>query len=141
MRTISELTPDEFTLLLDEYFAPAAQRTKMTPDEVKSLATRLNDRIDVPLIRETREQKILIKIVIKIDNFLYSNLPNEFYDLIRSLDNGIDDDEAERLTNRLTNLANSMINIPYVPEVAEGIAIRFIISTIIDAARKGKKLE
>ncbi|MCK5907950.1 MAG: hypothetical protein KAG37_10180 [Flavobacteriales bacterium] len=137
MNTINDLTREEFTQLLDGYFAPPIKRTMMTELEVKSLAEKLNKRINVPLIRETREEKILIKIVIKIDVFLYDNLPNEFYDLIRSLDEGIDDDEATRLTNTLTRLANAKINIPYIPELAEGIAIKFIIRAVIGAARKG----
>ena len=141
MNTINDLTREEFTQLLDGYFAPPIKRTMMTELEVKSLAEKLNKRINVPLIRETREEKILIKIVIKIDVFLYDNLPNEFYDLIRSLDEGIDDDEATRLTNTLTRLANAKIDIPYIPELAEGIAIKFIIRAVVGAARKGFKFE
>ncbi len=136
MATINELTKDQFTGLLDEYFAPAEKRSKMTDEEVKDLAMRLNERINVPIINETREEKILIKIVIKIDRFLYDNLPNEFYDLVRSIDKGIDDNEAKRLIKRLSKLANKHIDIPYLPESVEYVAIRLIIGVIINAARK-----
>ncbi|MEM6359846.1 MAG: hypothetical protein AAF149_10040 [Bacteroidota bacterium] len=136
MATINELTQDQFTQLLDEYFAPPEKRSKMTEEEVKDLAERLNEKINVPIINETGEEKILIKIIIKIDRFLYNNLPNEFYDLVRSLDNGIDDDEAKRLVKRLSKLANKHIDIPYIPEQVEYIAIRFVIGIIINAARK-----
>jgi hypothetical protein len=136
MATINQLTEDEFTQLLDEYFAPPEKRSQMSDEEIKDLAERLNEKINVPLINETREEKILIKIVIKIDRFLYDNLPNEFYDLVRSLDKGIDDDEAKRLIKRLSKLANKHIDIPYIPEALEYIAIRFIIGVIINAARK-----
>jgi len=135
MPIINELTEEEFKNLLDEYFAPPSKRTKMTQSEVKDLAQRLNDKIDVPLITEPSEEKILIKIVIKVDTFLYDNLPNELYDMIRSLDKGIDDDEAKRLITRLSTLANKKIDIPYIPETAEYIAIRFIIGVVINAAR------
>lgn len=136
LNTINDLTTLQFTNLLDEYFAPPAKRSKMTDQEVKNLAKKLNKKINIPLIRETKEEKILIKIVIKIDRFLYNNLPNEFYDLIRSLEDGIDDDEAKRLIVSLSKLANDKINIPYIPEKMEYIAIRFIIGIIINAARK-----
>ena len=96
----------------------------------------LNKKINVPIISETGEEKILIKIVMKIDRFLYDNLPNEFYDLVRSSNKGIDDDEAKRLIVRLSKLANQHVDIPYIPEQMEYIAIRFIIKTIINAARK-----
>lgn len=136
MKTINDLTQLEFTGLLDEYFAPVSQRTKMTEAEIRDLAIRLNEKINVPLIKETKEEKILIKIVIKVDRFLYDNLPNELYDLVRSVDDGIDDDEAKRLIKSLSKLANRYINIPYIPERYEYIAIRFVISIIINAARK-----
>lgn len=136
MATINELTEEQFTQLLDEYFAPPEKRSKMTDEEVKDLAKRLNEKINAPIINETGEEKILIKIVIEIDRFLYDNLPNEFYGLIRSLDKGIDDNEAKRLIKRLSKLANKHIDIPYIPEQMEYIAIRFIIGIIINAARE-----
>jgi hypothetical protein len=108
----------------------------LTQSEIKDLAERLNRKINVPIINETGEQKIFVKIVIKIDTFLYDNLPNEFYDLTRSLDNGIDDDEAKRLIKRLAKLANKNVDIPYIPESLEYVAIRFILGIIINAARK-----
>jgi hypothetical protein len=136
MAKISELTAEQFLQLLDEYFASPRKRSKMSQKEIIDLAERLNKKINVPIINETREEKILIKIVIKIDRFLYDNLPNEFYDLIRAVDKGIDDDEAKRLAKRLSRLANTHINIPFVPEPMEYIAIRFVIGIIINAARK-----
>jgi hypothetical protein len=136
MATINELTEVQFKGLLDEYFAPAEKRSKMTDEDVKDLARSLNEKINVPIIEETDEEKILIKIVIKVDRFLYDNLPNEFYDLVRSMDKGIDDDEAKRLIKRLSKLANKHIDIPYIPESMEYVAIRLVIGVIINAARK-----
>ncbi|WP_231758520.1 hypothetical protein [Microbulbifer elongatus] len=136
MKTINELTEAQFKELLDDYFAPPEQRQKMTEEEIRELAVRLNDKVDVPLVWETAEEKILIKVVLKVDTFLYDNLPNEIYDLVRSLDKGITESEASRLINRLSVLANKKIEIPYIPEAAEYIAIRFVIGVIINAARK-----
>ena len=83
-----------------------------------------------------KEEKILIKVIVKVDTFLYDHLPNEFYDLVRSVDKGIDDEEAKRLIKRLTKLANEKIDIPWIPEPIEYIPIRFVISVIINSARK-----
>lgn len=136
MTKICDLTKEQFEGLLDNYFAPPEKRSQLTDNEIKDLAKELNKKIDVPIITETKEEKILIKIVIKIDRFLYDNLPNEFYDLVRSFDNGINDDEAKRLVKRLSILANKNIDIPYIPENIEHMTIRFIIGIIINAARK-----
>ena len=77
-----------------------------------------------------------MQFILRIDTFLYDNLPNEFYDLIRSSDKGIDEKEARRLVRRLTKMANDKIDIPYIPEVAERFAIKFVIGLVIKAARK-----
>lgn len=137
MPKIVDLTDEQFKQLLDEYYAPPGKRSKMTQNEVKALAERLNDLINVPIIGETTEEKILIKVVLKVDGFLYDSLPNEIYGLVRSVDKGLSDDEATRLISRLSCLANQKIDIPYLPESAEFIAIRFVIGVIINAARKG----
>ncbi len=136
MAILSQLTETEFKELLDEYFAEPQQRSKLTQEEVKALAVKLNTKINVPIINETKEEKILIKIIVKVDTFLYSNLPNEFYNLVRNMDDGIDDDEAKRLIKRLAKLANKHIDIPYVPEQFENVGIRFVIAVIINSARK-----
>lgn len=135
-KTLAELTTEEFMVLLDDFHAEPKQRNKMTEEEVKDLAIRLNEKINVPFIDETGEEKILVKIVFKIDTFLYDHLPNEFYDVIRSADRGISDKEAKRLVRRLTKLANEKIDIPYLPEVAEKIAIKFVIGLVVRAARE-----
>ncbi|NQU52155.1 MAG: hypothetical protein HQ522_06405 [Bacteroidetes bacterium] len=140
MATVAELTTDQFIKLLDDFHAEPAKRSKMEPEEIKELATRLNNKINVPIINETKEEKILIKIIFKIDNFLYDNLPNEFYDLVRSTDKGIDKREAKRLVRRLTRLANDKIDIPYIPEPMERIAFKFVIGMIVKAACKNLKL-
>lgn len=129
-----------FESVLKDYFAESKHRKQLSEDEIIEIAKKLNKRINVPLVRETGEEKILVKVVMKLDNFLYNHLPNEFYDLVRSTDKGIDDDEAKRLISRLTKLANSKIDIPYLPEIAEHYAIKLIISLIINSARKEKAL-
>lgn len=140
MITVGKLSPAEFKELLADFHATPEKRSKMTPEEMKELAERLNKKINVPIINETKEGKILYKIILKIDNFLYDNLPNEFYDLIRSTDKGIDKREAKRLVRRLTKLANNKIDIPYLPEVMERIAFKFVIGMIVKAACKKLKL-
>ncbi len=141
MATINELTEEEFKQLLNEYFAPPEMRHKLTEVEIKQIAIKLNEKINVPLIKETKEEKILIKIVMKIDTFLYDHLPNEFYDLVRSLDKGIDDKEAKRLIKRLSKLANEKIDLPWIPEFMEYFAIRFVIAILVNGARKNKNID
>ncbi len=136
MANIGELSVEEFQGVLNEFFAVPEKRQKMTLAEIKQIAGRLNTVINIPIIRETGEEKILIKIVLKVDTFIYNSMPNELYDLIRSVDEGINDEEAERLIIRLSKLANEKIDIPYIPEQLEYVVIRFIIAILINSARK-----
>lgn len=136
MANLNELTTEEFKGLLEDFYAEPIRRNKMTEEEIVDLAQRLNERINVPIINETKEEKILIKVILKIDNFLYDNLPNEFYDLVRSNDKGIDEKEAKRLVRRLTRMANDKVDIPYLPEFAEKFAIKFVIGMVVKSARK-----
>ncbi len=135
-KKVTELTTEEFEDLLHEFYAPPERRNQMTTEEITDLAQRLNKKINVPIIRETGEEKIFIKIILKIDNFLYDNLPNEFYDLVRSVDKGIDKKEAKRLIRRLTRCANDKIDIPYLPEPLEHFALRFVIGIVVKSSQK-----
>jgi hypothetical protein len=109
----------------------------MTQSEIETLAEKVNEKhFNIPLVNERKEGKILVKIIMKIDRFLYDNLPNELYDLIRSLDDGISDDEAKTLIKRLSRLANDKIDIPYIPEALEYVIIRFVLALIVNAMRE-----
>jgi len=136
MTKLTEITHEEYNSIVSEFYAEPIHRNKMTEKEIIELAKRLNEKIDVPIIDEIKEEKIFIKIILKIDNFLYDNLPNEFYGLLRSTEKGIDDTEAIQLISRLTKLANNKIDIPILSEKAEEKAIKFVIGIVVNAARK-----
>ena len=108
--------------------------------ELESIATRLNDVINIPLIGEEREQVILIKIVKSIDRFIYQNLPNEIYELIRYGEDGISVEEAETIRVRLASIINRHVNIPYLSEQTEQKVFEFVLGIITRALVKNSKL-
>lgn len=130
------LSEKKFRAILDDYFAEPKKRQRMTQSEIEDVAKWLNEKINIPLINEKKEGRILLKIVLQVDSFIYDNLPNELYDLMRSLPDGISDEEAKTLIKRFAKLANDKIDIPYLPEAMEYIAIRFIIALVFNAMRK-----
>lgn len=136
METIKELTVEQFKGVIKECIEEANKKSNLTDYEIKELVKRLNEKINLPLISEVGEEKILTKIVVKIDNYLSENLPDEFYDLLRDSNKGITDTEAQELIDRLSKIANKEINIPYLPEAVERIAIKFVIKIIVESARK-----
>jgi hypothetical protein len=139
-KKISEMNNNDFNSLVNDFYAEPKLRNKLTEDEVKALAERINGKVNIPVIGESGEEKILIKIILKIDNFMYDNLPNEFYDLIRAADKGIDEDEAKMISARLTKLANEKINLPFLSETAEEKILGYVIEMIMNSATKNQDL-
>lgn len=135
------LTEKQFKEMLAYYHAKDEHRQRMTQAEVQDLAEKVNKEINIPLINERREGKILLKVILKIDRFLYDNLPNEIYDLIRTLDDGISEDEAKNLVKRLVKLVNNKIDIPYIPEPFEYILFNLIIGLVVNAMRNKWNIE
>lgn len=131
-----ELSKVEFDKIVHDFYARQNERQKLSQEESQKIASKLNGSIDVPFKGEKWEQKVLVKLVVKVDNFLYDHLPNELYDLIRSMDEGINDEEAVRLTRSLAKLANKKLDIKYVPEIAEFGILSFVIGWIVNAMRK-----
>jgi hypothetical protein len=114
---------------------------RLTDREMLVLANQINDVINIPFVGEEKELIIFFRIIHWIDNLLYDLLPNEYYALIRSLENGITQEEANLIIKRLTPIINEAVNIPFVPEAIEGRIISIILSIIILAMTKGNKLQ
>jgi len=112
----------------------------LSNDQVMRIAGIVNAKINLPVIGEKKEQIVFVKIIKLIDSKLYEILPNEYYQLVASLENGITDNEAELMTKRLTKLLNRKINIPILSEKKEAKLIKKVLGIIINAMRKNQKL-
>ncbi len=108
----------------------------LSDDEVETLASKLNEEINIPFIKKGTEQTIFVKIVKQFDQFLYQNLPNELYGLVKSSRDGISDSDADQLANVLGERLNNKFDIPYVPEVIEGKIFTLLIDLVVTAMRK-----
>lgn len=128
-----ELTQDEWNKVSGDMNEKVEMLTK---DEVEIIASKLNEEINIPILGDRSEKKILIKIVRKIDRFLYKNLPNEIYGLVRLVEDGITDEEEVILRNRLPDLINEHVNLPFLNESTERKIFEFVLNIIIDALKK-----
>jgi len=137
MSTITiEINPEKYRSILDDYYAPPEKRHKLEQKEVERLASLINSKVNIPFVNDEKEQRIFIKIVTKIDSFLYDHLPNELYDLIHDAHDGIDAEEAKEIIDRLSKAANQKINIPYLPEITEYWVIKLLLGLIVNSMRK-----
>ena len=131
------LTPEQrANILLD-----ADRKIEMlSEEELEAIATQLNEVINIPVIGEAKEQVVLVKLVKMIDRYIYQRMPNEIYELVRKTSDGISDEEAQLIEQRLATGLNNNINIPYLTEGMEQRAFEFVIKIITNALRKERSL-
>ena len=135
--TVIKLTEKQRNKVLND----ADQKKEMLTDaQLESIAEKLNGWVNVPFIGEEKEKIALVKLVKQVDRFVYSNLPNEIYELVDSRKIGISASDAELIEERLASIINRHINIPYLTERLEQKVFEFILGIIASALIKNKSL-
>ena len=134
---LRSLTMEEHSAIKDDM----DKQVEMLSDaEVEYLAAKLNEKVDVPFLKEGTEHRILAKIVKIVDRYLYKSLPNELYGLIKVATDGLSDNEVEQLTKILSTRANKEVNIKYLPEWVEQEIFEFLIALIVGVMRRNATL-
>ncbi|MFA8435900.1 MAG: hypothetical protein ACEPOZ_15390 [Marinifilaceae bacterium] len=113
----------------------------LTDGQVRAIAQRLNEKINLPILKEGAELKIFIKVVRKIDRLLYNLLPNEIYELVHDATDGIDHEELQEIKRRIIPLINKAINLPFISERREAKLIGMVLDIIFTALEKEHKLK
>ena len=107
----------------------------LSKDQVKKIATKLNEKVNIPLLREKRDQNIIERIINKLDDKLdevAQKLPSNVKSIYDKISDGLTKEEAAQLTSELTVLANKEINIPLIGEDLEAdLIIEPIIELIV----------
>jgi ribosomal protein S13 len=136
---MSTLTLDKQSL--ERMDADMNKKAEMLTDEqVNAIAQMVNNAVNLPLLGEKAEFVVFAKIVRMLDRKLYEVLPNEYYELINDASNGISEEEAAKMEERLTNLLNEKVNIPFISERKEAILIGIVIGQVVRAMVNGFKL-
>ncbi len=109
--------------------------------QVVEIAEKINARVNIPLLSESTEERILETIINTIDDELDEaavDLPPILKDIWDKLEGGLTPEKAfniiitiltKELTPRLTKIANEKINIPLLSEETEA---RLIIEPAIE---------
>lgn len=138
MSSLTSLSPEKMAEIRHQYFMKSSM---LTDNEILHLARKVNQVVNLPFISEEKELIVFCRIVHWVDVKLYSLLPNEYYSLIRNSSDGISEDEADLIVERISPLIAGVVDIPFVPEAIEKRVIALILSLIINAMIKGFKLE
>ena len=136
---MSTLTLDKQSL--EQINSDMNNKAEMLSDEqVNAIAQMVNNAVNLPLLGERAEFVVFAKIVRVLDRKLYELLPNEYYELINDASNGISEEEAAKMEDRLTKLLNEKVNIPFISERKEEMLIGIVIGQIVRAMVNGFKL-
>lgn len=134
------LTDDQYRSLEKEFFAKRSHRQLLNKDETIAIAQRLNEKVSLPFLSEAKEHSVLVKMILKIDNYLYDQLPNEIYELIHNVDEGFDDMEAAQLAARLSKQTHKDITFTFLTSHLEYYSITFVLTLLINAMREGSDI-
>lgn len=140
MATIT-LSDEQHSQLVKDFFAKRSTRHLLQRTELVAIAERLSEKVTLPFLPEEKEHRVLLKVILLIDNYLFNALPNEIYDLIHNIDEGFDDGEAAQFSARLNKQVHNDIKLPFMTDHLEYYSITFVLSILINAMREGSDLK
>lgn len=112
-------------------------KTALNDADVKSLATQLNAHIDVPFVPEAFEQQWIEWILGKAVGVV----PAELVKFLIDATDGLTDEEVTYYENLLTQLVNTIIDIPLLSEDMEERLIRPVVHQLVQYALTGNALQ
>jgi hypothetical protein len=102
-------------------------------EKIAAIVEAVNAATDVPFIGEVTEGQAITYVA----NKTLVHLPDWALDLFFSLTDGLDDREVLLLTEVLSGYVNAAIDVPWVPESVEKVAIEQAIAFILAKAKEG----
>lgn len=109
----------------------------MTREEkIAAIVDAVNASTDFPLIGEITEGKVIEYIASKT----LVHLPERALDAILTVSDGLSDEEIAMLTDVLTSFINTAVDVPWVPEAVEDMAIRQAVAFILAKAKEGASI-
>ncbi len=116
----------------------------LSEQQIKLIAQKANKKVDVPVIGERFEEKILIFGITKIDKALDEHLPPEFGDLLDDISDGLEPGcpaDLDRIKEHLVNYLLNNLDVPILGKRGERELFNLTVGMIIDAMRKNDKLK
>lgn len=109
--------------------------------QIQFIVDRANEKINVPILGEKAEGRLIRKAVDKVLKCLEENLPKEIFDFLDSVSDGIEPGmDLEEMKKNTVEFLNKEINLPIVGEKFEAKLFTEVVDLIFNALKKGKKL-
>mgnify|MGYP000489016973 CR=1 FL=1 len=112
----------------------------LNEEQISSVAASLNEKINIPMMSEEKEQSMLEKAVGMINGQLSvvtASLPESAQDILSRLGDGISEEEAAELKEALVPALNEKVDIPFLNEDQEAdMLIAPVVDMIISTVGK-----
>lgn len=115
----------------------------LTNEQVDFIANKINEKINLPILGEKAEFFILKKAVIKLNDVLKDEIPEEYFEFLDDTAKGFDPGQEvhiQEVKNNVVEFVNKKVDIPLVGENMEKEIFTVAIDVLLDAMTKQKKL-
>lgn len=111
--------------------------------QIDTIAIKLNEEINLPLLGEKAEKAILLMGIRKVLEVMEENMPPEFSQFLTNAAEGFEPGSEAALKEAKENIVtfvNKKINIPIIGERAERKLFQSVVEVLFDAMKKDNSL-
>lgn len=115
----------------------------LSKEQIDTIAIKANKKVDLPIVGEKFEKKMLVFGLKKIDKILDEQLPPDFAKLLDDVSDGFEPGtpaDLDKVKDHLVSYLNKKIDLPLLGEKGEKELFNVAVDIIIDAMRKNDKL-
>lgn len=115
----------------------------LSKEQIDTIAIKANKKVDLPIVGEKFEQKMLVFGLEKIDKILDEQLPADFAKLLDNVSDGFEPGtpaDLDKVKDHLVSFLNKKIDLPLLGEKGEKELFNVAVDIIINAMRKNDKL-
>ena len=113
----------------------------LNEDRITSLANQLNASVNLPILGEKSELKILKEFVRKADVAFRDELSAEVYGYINNPDEGIPAEKVSEVRQQMLSALQNKVNIPVLQGVMRESVYSMFTDKMVEAVQMGKSLE
>lgn len=113
----------------------------LTENRIDTLAQQLNEDINLPIIGEKGEFKILKEFVRKADQAFRSELDDEVYGYINNPEDGIPEDRAGEVREQMLAALQKRVNIPILKGMLKESLYSMMADKMVAAVQVGQTID
>lgn len=113
----------------------------LTENRVSAIAAQLNEDINLPILGEKSEFKVLKEFVRKADQAFKSELSSEVYSYMNNADDGIPEDQVGAVREQMLGALEKKVNIPVLRGIIRESLYSMMTDKMVSAVQVGQTIE